>query len=186
MEKLKVEKIIIGKQYEDSENYQKFIKIVEERNLSVLIMQKGKRIILEDNMYIDILWPSNKKIEENVLNNNALVFKMTYNNFSMLFTGDIEKIAEEEILKEINLELLKANILKVAHHGSKTSTTQEFLSNVKPQIALIGVGKNNNFGHPNEEVIERLENNNVKIYRTDEDSEIKIEVNSKGKIKILV
>lgn len=77
----------------------------------------------------------------------------------MLFTGDIEKIAEEEIVnKYIRTNKLNTKIIKIAHHGSKTSSIQEFLNLVKPQIALIGVGSNNNFGHPNEDVIKRLEN----------------------------
>ena len=184
MEELRIEKIIIGTHYENSENYKKFVEIVKSKNLNVLIVQKGKRINIEKDIYIDVLWPSTEKIEENILNNNALVFKIVYKNFSMLFTGDIEKVAEEKILKEINPAILKSDILKVAHHGSKTSTTQEFLDNVEPKIALIGVGKDNNFGHPSGEVIERLKNKDIKIYRTDEKGEIVLEVNKGGKITI--
>ncbi len=85
--------------------------------------------------------------------------KLNYNDFSMLLTGDIEKIAEEQILDEYkNVNILKSTILKIAHHGSKTSSTQSFLERVKPRIALIGVGKNNTFGHPSDSVIKRLEN----------------------------
>lgn len=78
----------------------------------------------------------------------------------MLFTGDIEEIAEKEILNKYknNLKLLNATILKVPHHGSKTSSTQDFLEAVNSNFALIGVGINNTFGHPNDEVIERLKN----------------------------
>ena len=94
------------------------------------------------------------------MNNNSIVCKLNYKNFSMLFTGDIEEIAEKQILQEYknNVQLLKSTILKVAHHGSKTSSTQEFVEMVTPKIALIGVGKNNKFGHPNDGVIKRLEN----------------------------
>ena len=103
-----------------------------------------------------------------------------YNSFSMLLTGDIEMEAEELILrKNINL---KADVLKVAHHGSKTSTTGEFLKAINPKVALIGVGKNNNFGHPSNEVIQRLKENGTRIYRTDENGEISITVNKKGRI----
>ena len=83
--------------------------------------------------------------------------KLEYKEFSCLFTGDIEKIAEQELLKTLDKNELKSTILKVAHHGSKTSTTQQFLEAVKPKIVLIGVGENNKFGHPNKEVLERLE-----------------------------
>ena len=77
----------------------------------------------------------------------------------MLLTGDIEEIAEKQILEEYkNSNILKSTILKVAHHGSKSSSTQSFLEKVQPKIALIGVGKDNTFGHPSEDVIERLIN----------------------------
>lgn len=85
-----------------------------------------------------------------------MVAKLNYGKFSMLFTGDIEEIAEEILLKKWK-ESLKATVLKVAHHGSKSSSSKAFLEAVNPKIALIGVGKENNFGHPNEGVLKRLE-----------------------------
>ena len=107
MEEIKVKNIAVCHQGKNSENYQKYKKI----------------------------------IKENILNNNSIVLKINYkNNFSMIFTGDIEKIAEKEIINEYkNSNLLKSDILKVGHHGSKTSTTQEFLEKISPKIALIGV-----------------------------------------------
>ena len=121
-------------------------------------------------------------IKENAINNNSIVAKLSYKAFSILLTGDIEKIAEEEILKEYkNTNILKANILKVAHHGSKSSSTIEFLEKVSPQIALIGVGAKNTFGHPNEGVLNRLQNLNTKIYRTDQNGEITIKVMQWGR-----
>ena len=159
MKELSVGKIIISKQGEESENYQKFKELIKERKIKVQVVNKGDRLQIERNLYFDILWPDNSKlISENVLNNNSIVCKLHYKNFSMLFTGDIEEIAQKEILKEYkeNINLLKATIIKVPHHGSKTSSTQEFLEAVNSSFALIGVGKNNTFGHPNDEVIERL------------------------------
>ena len=100
----------------------------------------------------------------------------------MLFTGDIEEKAEREILRQ-NYNL-KSTILKVAHHGSKSSSIKEFIEAVNPRIALIGVGKNNKFGHPNEDVIERLEEQGTQIYRTDLDGEVSISVNNNGKIQM--
>lgn len=159
MEELKVENIIIGKQFEESENYQNFIEIVNKNKIKVYVVEAGKKINIEKNLYFDVLWPDSKNVvEKNSINNNSLVGKLIYNNFSILFTGDIEEIAEKSILKkyEKNKSILDSDILKVAHHGSKSSSTEEFLNVVKPKIALIGVGKNNNFGHPNNEVLERL------------------------------
>lgn len=159
MEELKVKNIIIGKQFEESENYQNFIEIVNKNKIKVYVVEAGQKINIEKNLYFDVLWPDSKNVvEKNSINNNSLVGKLIYNNFSILFTGDIEEIAEKSILKkyEKNKAILDSDILKVAHHGSKSSSTEEFLNVVKPKIALIGVGKNNNFGHPNNEVLERL------------------------------
>ena len=101
-----------------------------------------------------------EQIKENILNNNSIVAKLNYKKFSMLFTGDIEKIAEEQILEEYknSLQVLKSTMLKVGHHGSKSSSIQEFLDKIKPKFALIGVGAKNTFGHPNDGVLERLTN----------------------------
>lgn len=157
LQEIKVKNVIIGKQFEDSVNYQEFIKIIKERNIKVQVVEAGQKINIEKDLYFDVLWPSSENvISENSINNNSLVCKMMYQKFSILFTGDIEQIAEKEILKKYG-DTLKSTILKVAHHGSKSSSTEEFLNAVKPKIALIGVGKSNNFGHPNAEVLERIE-----------------------------
>jgi len=158
MEKLKVENVIIGKQFEDSENYHKFKKIVNEKKIKVYVVEVGHRVNIEKNIYFDVLWPDSRNIiNENILNNNSLVCKLSYRSFSMIFTGDIEEIAEKKIVQKVDDRLLSADILKVAHHGSKTSSTQEFIQEVKPKITLIGVGENNKFGHPNSNVIEILD-----------------------------
>lgn len=185
MKELKVENVIICKQGKDSKNYQTFNKIVNKNKIKVLVVKKGDNINVEKNINIQILWPNINQIQENILNNNSIVAKLSYKNISILLTGDIEEIAEKAILEEYkNSNVLKSTILKIGHHGSKTSSTQEFIEKVKPRIALIGVGKNNTFGHPNNVVLERLKNIGAKIYRTDEMGEISINVNNKGKIKI--
>ena len=98
--------------------------------------------------------------------------------------GDIES-SEKEILSQYNEnKILESTIIKIAHHGSKTSSIEGFLKAVKPKIALIGVGQDNKFGHPNEVTIEKLKSLGCKIYRTDLDGEIKIKINKKGKVWI--
>ncbi len=186
LEELKVETVIIPKQEENTENYQKFLELIKEKRIKVNIIKKGDRVNIEKNVYFDILWPEKEQIKENVINNNAIVMKMHYGNFSILFTGDIEEKAEEKILKvyEGKERLLNANILKVAHHGSKTSTTEKFLKWVNPKAALIGVGKNNLFKHPSEKTIENLRKHNVTIYRTDENGEITITIDKNGEFLI--
>ena len=118
LREIKVKKIIIGKQFEDSENYQKFLKLVKERNVKVHMVEAGKRINIEKDLYFDVLWPSSKQvISENGINNNSLVCKMIYQKFSMLFTGDIEEVAEKAIVEKYgNNNILKSTVLKIAHH----------------------------------------------------------------------
>lgn len=141
LEEMKVKNVIIGKQFEISEKYQEFVNIVKEKNIKVHVTEAGQRINIEKNLYFDILWPSSKNvISQNNINNNSLVCKMIYQNNSVLFTGDIEEIAEKAILEKCkDTHILQSTILKVAHHGSKSSSIQEFLNAVKPKIALIGV-----------------------------------------------
>lgn len=157
LEELNVKQVLIPKQVEYSENYNKFLDIIKKRNIKVKIVGEGNTINIDKNTYLDILWPEEKQIKDNVLNNNSLIVILCYKNFKMLFTGDIEEIAEQRLLQKYeNTEKLTADILKVAHHGSKSSSIAEFLEKVNPRIALIGVGKNNKFGHPNAGVLDRL------------------------------
>lgn len=155
IEKMRVENIVMSKQSKESEEYKKILEIIKQKNIKVSSVKAEDKIIIEKNLYIKILNPA-EKFEFQDLNNNAIVAKLVYKDFSMLFTGDIEK-AEENLAKKYKNEL-KSTILKVAHHGSKTSTSEEFLKYVEPQIALIGVGENNKFGHPNQITIEKLKN----------------------------
>lgn len=177
MKELKVGKVIISKQGENSQNYQEFKRIIKEKKIDVIVVKKGDVLKIEDSIKFNILWPREEQITKNILNNNSMVVKFCYKDFMMLFTGDIEEIAEKEILQEYQEKenVLKADVLKVAHHGSKTSSTQEFIEKVSPKIALIGVGKNNKFDHPNVNVLNLLRSNGIKVYRTDENGEITIE-----------
>ncbi len=175
LRKIKVKNIIIGTQPEWSKNYQDFIELAKMKQIKVITVERGNTLDIDSHTKIIVLFPTKIKISENAINNNCLVFKLTYKKFSIFFTGDIESIAEKSIIK--NDDNLKSTVLKVAHHGSKSSSTDKFIALVQPKIALIGVGKNNLFGHPNKEVIDRLEKNKAKIYRTDKNGEIKIKTN---------
>lgn len=157
LEELQIDQIFISKQEEKNENYKKFLEFVKQKRLKVQELKAGDTIWIRDVMF-HILWPIEKQIEENQLNNNAIVMKLQYKNFSMLFTGDIEEIAEKQILNlyKNDLDRLKATVLKVAHHGSKSSSTEAFIKAVNSKIAIIGVGENNMFEHPNDAVLERL------------------------------
>lgn len=184
LKNMKVKNVIISEQYKTSSIYEQFKQICKKQNIQIIYVRSGDEIRIKD-LAFKILHPKSKEnqISENPLNNNAIVCMVKYKNRRILFTGDIEKVAENEMVKEYT-NGLKADILKVGHHGSKTSTTKEFLDLINPSVALIGVGQNNKFGHPNEDVIKRLEEKNIQIYRTDEMGEISVIIDKNGKIKI--
>ena len=182
---IKVKNTIISSLGQNSKEFETFLNLAKKKKINIIYVKKGDSINF-NNAKIDILYPDNEIINDNAKNNNALVCKLIYNNFSMLFTGDIEEIAEKKILKlyEKNKEKLRADVLKVGHHGSKTSSSYDFIKTVSPKIALIGVGKDNNFGHPNLGVIERLEKSGATIYRTDYMGEIELSIKSNGNMTI--
>jgi competence protein ComEC len=144
-----------------------------EKEKAVRILPKlGDSIVLDENTRILILNPFESVAGEKVskTNNTSVVAKLVYGDKSILLTGDIEKQIEEKlVLGGIKID---SDYLKIPHHGSKTSTTEEFLDNISPRLAFISLGLNNNYGHPHEEVLARLEKRNIKYYRTDESGTI--------------
>lgn len=184
LDKLNVENIVITKQSKQSTEYLNIIEIAQNKKTNIIFLKQGDKIQFNKHTYITCLYPyQNPKFDD--LNNNSMVLKLTHDKFNMIFTGDIEEEAEKLIYDEYKFsDILDANVIKIAHHGSKTSTTKEFLKLVSPEIALIGVGKDNTFGHPNVDVISRLEQMNTKIYRTDNMGEIHMWINRNGKIQI--
>jgi competence protein ComEC len=130
------------------------------------------------------LYPSDTFIDSDTthhhenLNNTSVVLKLCFGETSVLFTGDAEREAEEEMVR-LHGSFLASTILKAGHHGSKTSSTEEFVSLVKPKYAIISCGLNNKFNHPSEEVVERFRATNVETLRTDEDGAIIFETDGK-------
>ena len=183
MKNMKVKSAIISSLGQESNEYDTFINLAQKQETNLIFVKKGDIIKIGD-CTIKILYPDNEPITDNEKNNNALVFKFMWKNISILFTGDIEEKAENKILNlyEDDSEELRATILKVAHHGSKTSSTKQLLEAVNPKIALIGVGEDNNFGHPNSGVLDRIDGLGCKIYRTDKCGEISIRFDKQVKI----
>lgn len=114
---------------------------------------------------IDVLYVGT---DDSDLNNTSIVLKLTYGKTSVLFMGD----AEKEVETKIQNKNIAADVLKVGHHGSNTSSSKSFLEKVNPSYAIISVGKGNSYGHPSNQTIQNLQNQNIKIYRTDESGTI--------------
>lgn len=108
-----------------------------------------------------------------IVNNKSIVMKISYKDVSALLTGDSQKEVEDSLLEaEIDVS---ADILNIGHHGSKTSTSMDFLEKVNPEYALISCGEDNEYGHPNSFVMEKLQNENARVYRTDLDGDVVLE-----------
>jgi competence protein ComEC len=174
LERFKVEKILYTGVNHDSPNYIAWLSAVRDKKIPLVILDRPRTIKLGDNCRLEILYPLksflNKEVEN--LNNTSIVMKLAYGETSFLFTGDAEREEEKEIL-ESGVEL-SADVLKIGHHGSDTSSSGEFLAAVKPDIAVISVGKDNDFGHPSLRTIKKLERAGAKVFRTDEAGTIKI------------
>lgn len=173
LKRYKVKKILYTGAVHNAPNYLSWLKIVRDKKVPFLIVDKAQTINLGGVAKIDILYPSESFLDKTVddLNQTSIVFKLTYGRNRFLFTGDAGEPVEKRLLEQS--DDLSADLLKVGHHGSKYSTSEEFLEKVRPQMAIIEVGKNNDFGHPSLRAIKRLERLGAEIFRTDLNGTIK-------------
>lgn len=169
----------IGKVYMCSKisttrTYEKLLDTINLKGANVIVPEAGD-IIKLGSCRVDILGPVKKYSD---MNNSSLVLKITCGSTKFIFTGDMEKEAEQDLIYSgVNL---KADLLKVGHHGSRGASSNEFLEKVTPSISIISCGKNNDYGHPHKEALSRLAGIGSKIYRTDELGTIKISSNGKN------
>lgn len=165
--------IYMPKVQTNTKTFEDVLDAVAEKELSITT-PKVKDTFIVGNAECKVLAVDNNAKD---LNACSIVIQMEFDGFSYLFMGDAEKEVEDKILKQFNANEsgIKTNILKVGHHGSSTSSSEKFIQAVAPEIAVISVGKDNSYNHPNEEVIGRLEQIGSKIYRTDEAGNVFIE-----------
>lgn len=126
-------------------------------------VREDMRLATDDNVELDILVPFEKDSYFPDVNDNSLIVRLRYGNMSFLFTGDCEMACEESLLRKD----IRADILKVPHHGAADATSREFLDAVKPKVAIISTGDFERFGHPQEEVLQRLATDSIEVHRTD-------------------
>ena len=135
-------------------------------------LQKSDKVKIGPLQFL-ALWPDQQEIASKDINENSLVLEMVFGKLEVLLEGDITQKIEEKIKSD------PVDILKVAHHGSKNSTSEDFLMRIRPQLAVISVGKNR-FGHPAKETLERLLKSQIKVLRTDEQQDIEIVSDGQG------
>lgn len=162
-----VGKIYFPKQTANTKTYKEFVSSVKNKNMKFTLPVAGQSFKLGE-AECTILAPNSGNYDD--ANEYSIVIKITYKNNSFLFTGDASSISEKEMLSK-GYDL-KSDVLKVGHHGSRSSTTTEFLKTVNPKYAVVSCGKDNDYGHPTETVINRLKKASIPVYRTDESGTI--------------
>lgn len=157
-----VEQVLAPVAASDADCYEDFVAAVKEQGLEITNPLPGEEFSLGGGSF-EILGPIEEDPDE--LNNTSLVLKMTYDNVSVLFTGDAETLEERSIIKA-GYDV-SATVLKAAHHGSETSSSYSFLREVMPRYVVISVGQNNSYGHPHESVLSKYAALDATVYRTD-------------------
>ncbi len=174
LKRYKVKEVLYTGASHNAPNYLTWLKIMYDQKISLIIIDKKQTINLNQGIKIEVLYPDKSLLDKEMsdLNDSSIVIKLIYGENKFLLAGDASEKIEQMLLA--GSDDLKADVLKVAHHGSQYSSSQEFLEEVLPEIAVISVGKDNNFGHPSLRTIKRLERIGAEILRTDQKGTIKI------------
>lgn len=159
-----IEKIYIPDVTTTTKTFLDVLEAIEKKNMTYDVPNINQNFTLGNTLF-QVIYTGNDKKN---LNNSSIILKATFKNTSYLFTGD----ATSEVEKKILNKNIQATVLKVGHHGSKYSTTTDFLNKVNPKYAIISVGKNNSYNHPNQVTINKLKKKNIEIHRTDQEGSI--------------
>jgi len=143
----------------DTKTYEDLLDAISNNNLVVFTAHAGVSVIDDDNLSINMVAPVSDSYDD--LNNYSAVIRIVYGDNSFLFTGDAEDVSESEITDDV-----QADVLKVGHHGSDSSTSDDFLARINPSIAVISCGKDNKYGHPAESTVKKLKDKGVQVLRT--------------------
>lgn len=179
-----VEKLLIGatKESADFDRFWEFVQIEQQSGMQIMTPSQGQWLVVSKDVLFEVLWPPGipqaetrlsayshqktvKKQQEINYNDESIALLLHFGTTLVLMVGDLEAAGEQALLDRGLL--LDVDILKVGHHGSKTSSTPAFLAEIRPEFSLISLGKNNSYGHPHPEVLQRLEDLGSQIMRTD-------------------
>lgn len=155
----KIDEFYMPDKLSTSKTFEDVLDALSNNNLNYYAPQKGESFSLGDAKF-KVIYSGD---DTNDINDSSIILKMTYGSNSFLFTGDATSNVEKIILNED----IESDVLKVAHHGSDYSSTEEFLDKVSPKYAVISVGENNSYNHPSSSTLDKLNKRNIKLYRTD-------------------
>ncbi|MFH1453353.1 MAG: DNA internalization-related competence protein ComEC/Rec2 [Armatimonadota bacterium] len=153
------------------------LKYIKLKNITLHPLKEKDIIKIKNDLNFFVLFPDDEPLKKDNLNNTSIVIKLAYKDTSFLFTGDIEEEAEKRLIYN---PALKSNVLKVAHQGSKTSSSYQFLKKVSPSFAVISAGRYNHFNHPHSRVINAIKSNNIRHFITSCDGPVIFKSNGKN------
>lgn len=179
IDNIKIENIYFGYEREENDLYRQIVGKALKKEIPIRVLKKGDKLKLDEDINIYVIGPSDNILTNpNTTDNDlSLVLLLNYYDYNILFTGDIERLGEENVQDSLNRDI---DFLKVPHHGSNTSSGENFLYSLNPNIGFASVGRNNSFGHPHKEVLDRYKTHNVEVYRTDELGLINLTLNKYG------
>jgi len=180
IKKYKVRAVLRTDANKDTQTWRTFNSLISEKKLQDEKIYLGDTINLADGVNFQVLWPPAGELNKSEPNESSIVTKLSYKEADFILTGDIGSFTENRIAGLVKPEVLQAEVLKVAHHGSRFSSADVFLEKVKPEIAAISVGANNFYGHPTPEALSRLKAADILVFRTDEDGKISFKLSEKG------
>lgn len=179
----KVGKVFESGTMKDSKIYQNLKDEINKNKVPIFLAKKGMVLDIGGGAKIDVLFPD-RDVSLFSTNDGSIVAKLTYGEISVMLTGDSTSKTEGIILRGNRKEVLQSDILKVGHHGSRTSTSRDFVEAVSPAYALISNGRDNNYGHPHMDVLETLSSFGAKILRTDTLGTVIMKCDTIGKCKV--
>lgn len=170
-----VKNVYLPNKTNNTKIFEEFLMEIKNNNINTEEAKLGYKIIDNQDFKVEFIGPD--KIYKDINNNSALV-RIKYGDFKSIFMGDAEKASEKSLI-ENNIDI-RSNVLRVGHHGSDTSSTEEFIKKVNPSYSFISVGEGNRYKHPSNMVINRLTEIGSEVFRTDKDGTIKLSTDGKN------
>ncbi|PIR53306.1 hypothetical protein COU76_01920 [Candidatus Peregrinibacteria bacterium CG10_big_fil_rev_8_21_14_0_10_49_10] len=159
-----VERFLLAGSDYSSSAYEELLQEIEKEGAGVILSNPEEDIVMGDGVVLDVIWPGVEDLGEPDSNDESVTVRVLYGAHSILLPGDIEEPAETAILH--STENLKSAVLKIPHHGSRSSSSTGFILAIQPSLGIISAGKNNNFGHPHAEIVERYEKMGIPLRST--------------------
>lgn len=170
LKKYDVESFYMPKATTTSKTFEYMINAISNKGLKIKTIKDGTMIELGNGAYIDVYSPIDDVYDN--LNDYSPIMKLTYGETKFMFTGDSEELVEKQVLDKYSSTELKSDVLKLGHHGSSTSSGEEFLDVVSPNYGIVSSGLDNKYGHPHKETLEKIKKKNIHTYRTDTQGQI--------------